>query len=183
MKAMVRRLVLIGSVCGLAAAIAPIASASAAEETVTGTCSIKGKAKFTPGLSKNLARVKYNFEGDAAGTSCSPNGPTGVKTNVSGEAELQCAVAAGGIEVGGASVGAAGKGTLRTGGAPEYKFELTFAAQAGVVDLLARPEGTELYTATGEAEFLTTNKATAIVACAQSSLTELEFEAQTAGVI
>jgi hypothetical protein len=168
-----KKLILIVGLCIVAAVVAPVASASAAEET-TGTCKIEGEAKFPEGLGKTPKSVEYTFKGAA---NCS----TGEKgeTTVSGKALLQCAVAAGGIEVIG-ETGAPGKGHLI---GTKYPFELSFVAQAGIVDLLARPEGETAYTATGEAEFLTTNGSEAIVECAQKSLTKLNFVAETAGKI
>jgi len=172
-----RKIMLLGILCLGALVIGPVASASAAE--ITGACEISGGAEFKPGLGKELAEVEYKFSGSAK---CKPVGGGEVSgtASVSGKGQLQCAVAAGGLSVLG--TGAPGKGKLVLNG-EEYKFELSFVAQAGIVDLLARPEGSTAYTATGEAEFLTTNGPTAIVQCAQSSLSELSFEAQTAGTI
>jgi hypothetical protein len=174
-----RKLLLSAGLCALCAVgviAAPIASASAAE--LTGKCQIAGEAKFPGGLGKSPTKGIYEFEGTANCETASGEKKSG-PTKVKGEALLSCAVAAGGITVVG-ETGAPGKGTIIS---EEYKFELSFVAQAGVVDLLARPEGNSAYTASGEAEFLTTNGPSEIVKCAQSNLTSLKFEAQTAGTI
>jgi hypothetical protein len=174
-----KRLTLLASLCAVALVVVPVASASAAEET-TGTCHIGGTAKFPEGLSKESRNVSYEFTGTAK-CKTAEGGTLEGTTTVSGKAQLQCAVAAGGIDVVGSTTGfAPGKGSLISG---KYLFELSFVAQAGVVDLAARPEGATPFTATGEAEFLTTNGPNEIVACAQSSLKSLNFEAETAGTI
>jgi len=169
-----RKLIVAAALCVLAFVLAPIGSASA---NVTGACEIKGEAEFVPGLGKTPAEVEYKFKGKSKCATAAGN--VEGETTVKGKAQLQCAVAAGGIEVVGAT-GAPGKGFFL---GTEDPFELSFVAQAGVVDLLARPEGETGYSATGEAQFLTTNGPTEIVKCAQTNLKALNFEAQTAGTV
>ena len=141
-----KKLVLLASLCVVAAVLAPIASASAATK-FEGKCNIHGLAKFTEhNLTTKLEKNAYKFgstrskvEEEAkekgAGAVCEQK-TSGTKfygeAEVHGKGELSCETAKSTEE---------GPGKLnlsKSGEAPweiEANFKLTFTATAGVVTL------------------------------------------------
>jgi hypothetical protein len=177
-----KRLFLVASLSMAAFVVAPLASASAAENTLTGSCTVEGAATFKPGLSKLLTKTTYEFDGTAKCVTVT--GELTGKAHVTGEGELQCAVSHGGLTVLGS--GGPGPGWLKLGTPEvEYPFELAFVAAGGNVALkVTNKEGTA--NATGDAEFLTpepAEKPGVLAKCATGSLESLKFLAVTAGTV
>jgi hypothetical protein len=180
-----RRLVFVGSLCGLVLALATAASASAA--SFTGACEIKGNAKFEKPLSNTTPKPnKYEFE-SGAGTTCTQTGSAEkakAKATVSGKGKLACAVAEGGlgVELEGETT-KPGLGTLTVEEGPAkgtYEFRLSFIAAAAQVLLKIENTKGEV-TATGDASFATDSKG--VEKCAKGEATLLEFTALAAGKI
>lgn len=172
-----RKVVILAGLCVAAVIVAPVASANAAEATLTGTCKIVGEAEFTNPLSKGAPEPNsYKFTGAAECVSESGEKTSGT-AKVEGAGELACAVAKGGVTVVGEGVG---PGTLIVGGT-EYKFVLSFVAAASNVLLdITNSEGTAH--ATGDASFATSGSE-AVTKCAKGEAKKLNFTAAAAGTI
>jgi hypothetical protein len=182
---MMRRHILVVSLCALLVALVSAASASAA--SFTGACEIKGNAKFEKPLSNTLPKAnKYEFA-SGAGTTCTPTGSTEkakATAQVSGKGKLACAVAEGGlgVELEGETT-KPGTGTLTIEEGPAkgtYEFKLSFVAAAAQV-LLKVENGKGEVTATGDASFATDSKG--VEKCAKGEATELGFTALATGKI
>jgi hypothetical protein len=182
---MLRRLVVMASLCGLAIALVPVASASAA--SFVGSCEINGNATFEKPLSNTTPKSnKYAFK-SGAGTTCTQAGSivkAKAKAEVSGKGHLACAVAEGGLGVeleGETTAAGTGKLTIEEGAAAgTYEFKLSFAAAAAQV-LLKIENNKKEVTATGDATFATSSEG--VTKCANGEASELEFKAAAAGTI
>jgi hypothetical protein len=178
---MLKRFVLLASLCVAAAMMIPVASASA---TLTGKCTVKGLAKFGGAklTSTNQTKLGYSFsseEGQNPETVCVESGSNTVRkgsaTVTGGKFEGSC-TGAGKSETDGA-------GTLTLPGAPgsPFKFDLEFTSNNGKVSL-AIENASETTTATGEANFAASVQEPAAT-CLTTGVKELEFVATTEGSI
>jgi hypothetical protein len=121
-----KKLILIAVLTTVAAVVAPIASASAAEPV--GSCEIKGEAKFTPEIELTpKAKVGYKFESSGGKCETVP-ATTFVKATVTGTGDIGCLASTEEAPV--------GKGTLKYKlGAEEVskEFEFEFVAAGALV--------------------------------------------------
>jgi hypothetical protein len=171
----VKKLILVASLAVVAVIVAPIASANAA---VTGACTVHGQATFTGGkLNPTPEKLGYAFAAKEGEVTCHETSGAEHKGSASvtgGNGTLSCGAAVSETE---------GEGTLTlpgVAGSP-FHFKLSFVAAAGVVGLLIKsPAGTP--EATGAASFAKSTKEEAKL-CASPGVTELEFDAVTAGTI
>jgi hypothetical protein len=173
-----KKLILIACLAVLAVAVAPVASASAAE--LKGECTIEGTATFGHALSPKALQNQYKFT--SSSVKCTGlNGTTPetatFEAEVSGEGQLSCAVSNGALET---PVGAvSGKGRI----GPVEGFEFKFIGVGPVVVFTATGGSGGGITAAGVAQFATKGGATAAKECAEEKVTSLPFEAHTVGTI
>jgi hypothetical protein len=167
-----KRLLLIASLCVVGIVAAPLASANAA--TLTGTCEVKGSAKFGPtNLQKTLEFHTYEFEGSATCKDTANQTHIGTITVKEGNGQLACLTAVSEKE---------GNGVLKetSPGTEEYKFTLSFVATGGQVALVIKVEGKP--SATGDATFLKSKNQTP-AECLTGGVERLDFEAVAVGTI
>ncbi len=164
-----RRMVLVGTACVAAAALAPVAQANA--ERPLGKCTIKGIAIFNP-VSLTVvptSNLGYEFVGTAA---CETTGgePRTGNVYVKGAETLSCAGALGETE---------GKGTFTVGGV-KFPFGLTFLTGApGSTTLIVKFADGGV--AVGSANFLKSEEELAYRCFAAGGAHELEFVGAAAG--
>jgi hypothetical protein len=183
-----KKLMLVASLCVVAAVIAPITSASA----YTGTCKIYGHSTFKEEpLGLELRTSHYNFTSETEllgkSTKCieAETGKEDAATaTVGGIGKLACAVAKGAVNLVGETE-VEGLGSITIGAKPPIPFKLSFVAAGGVVTLVIRKEAGETPPeSTGSAEFLTPEPGTKKVVvekCKEGTLGSLPFEAVVAG--
>jgi len=163
-----KRLILLASMCLGIVALAPVASASAAEDA----CEIAGSAELNPHLNAELKHTTFSFTAKP-GTPCVVSKSTLAGASVNGEGELSCPA---GQNIVGLNGSVSGEGTIQRSidaSAKHFKFELV--ATAGVVSFKASGE----VTGGGAAEFLTHEES--VKKCASLNAGNLEFTALVAG--
>ncbi len=159
-----KRIMLFASLCVIGVALAPIASASAAEK---GGCKIEGNATFGGPLAKTKAPNSFTFAG-AGECVGEVSGKVAAKATAEGKGELGCATAE-----------ATGSGTLTIASGPEagtHAFALKLTGALGIVAL----ELTGGIEAHGVATFLTSLNSKE---CALAEPSSLPFTAVAAGTI
>jgi hypothetical protein len=176
-----KRLLLAISLSVVAAALAPIASASATPGTFTGACKISGTAEFGGAKlsTKQPKQALFSFTANAATSKCegTPAGAVFNSASVHGEGQLACSVSNGAAEV--EILGKVkGEGEIEISGS-KAKFGFKFAGAGALVPFTATAI-TPLVAATGTASFVTDQKG--VEACAsEEGPTALAFEAVTTG--
>jgi hypothetical protein len=164
-----KRLVLLAGLCVGIAALAPVASASAAEAD---SCVIEGGASLTPHLNGELKSTEFSFTA-AAGTPCAISKSTIAEASVHGQGELSCPAGENIVALKGS---VSGEGSIRRSidaTAKHFKFELV--AAGGTVEFRASGE----VTGGGSAEFLTHKESAE--QCANLNAGNLGFTALVAG--
>jgi hypothetical protein len=168
-----RRLLVAVSLCVAGFVLVPVASASAAEETVS--CALEGTATFTPSLKfKPKTGVAYSFKSEGKTNKCvKENGEVvKAKATVEGKGELGC-------EKGKSE--AAGEGTLKLGGGAAKTFKFTFTAQATEVEFETTGE-VKVEKPKGHASFA--GDAEGVSKCSKEEPVEsLEFTASATGKV
>jgi hypothetical protein len=179
-----KKVIVVAGLAVLAIAVAPVASASAAE--LKGECTIEGVATFGHALSPKALQNTYKFT--STSVKCAGLNGTTPETGVTGAAEvsgagqLSCAVSNGALQTPAGAVTGAGKITLSNGAAVEG-FEFKFTAAGAAVKFAISGGSGGGATAAGEAQFATKGGAAAAEKCAKEEATELPFEAHTVGTI
>jgi hypothetical protein len=189
-----KKLMLVASLCVVAAVVAPITSASAGP----GACKIVGTAEFKKGAGAleplpfaEPAQRGYKFTAvpgasfAGAGTSGCIEGGVEKKlesASVEGEGEIACVVANGAVGVKGTVTGT---GKVKIGAEPEKEFFFKFVAAGANVAVVITEKGGDGVNATGDAQFLTpgepSEKAKRLTECVKSEITKLPFVALVAG--
>jgi hypothetical protein len=163
-----KRLILLASMCLGIVALAPVASASAAEDA----CTIEGSAELNPHLGATPQSTKFSFSA-TPGTPCAVSKSTIASATVAGQGELSCPA---GENIVGLNGSVSGEGTIqRSSDATPKHFKFELVAAAGVVAFRASGE----VTGGGAAEFLTHKSAAE--QCSKLNAGNLEFTALVAG--
>jgi len=118
-----KKLILVASLCIVAAVLAPIASASAEK----GSCALEGKATFTPNLKfEPKKEVVYTFTSEGPGNVCVRENGTEAKAEatVTGKGNVGCKE---GVS------DEPGTGTLKLGSEAAKSFNFTFTANGPIV--------------------------------------------------
>jgi hypothetical protein len=179
-----KRLLLVGLLGGAVLAVAPVASATAAEGV---KCKFAGTAKFSPPLSPvpSVGFTTYEFESEPEKGANECEGTTAKKAEASsakvkGKGHLSCTLSPG---LGVAGLAVFESGGLKAGSREEFtltKFE--FVGVGPVVGLTAEGSNkTEEFKGGGEANFL--EAPGALLECASGKLSSVVFKATTAGVL
>jgi hypothetical protein len=172
-----KRLMLAALLSVAAAAIAPVASASAAEAV---ECTFKGKAHFLTsplGPVPTVGLDEFTFATD--GTAVNKCNTKTASVTLAGKAHLSCTVSPGlGVE----GLGKA-KGTLTVEGKEAFTLSnFEFAGGGPTVTFATVGHNkTEEFVGTGAAKFVETLES--LEQCKASALGEVEFQATAAGIV